>query len=132
MQKQLVDERASPPPIGRVGGELKEEIMLRGQLNDVAACLWIIGRSSEYLADYETARYAYQQAQELTYARVWDPEGELFWSPAVKAGDDLVTLNETHPPQLRWSLAPLFSSLMGIGAVLALATATRLCWERNN
>ncbi len=88
MQKRLEDEDTSLPPVGKVSESVKNEILSRGLLNDVATCYFIKGRSLEKLSNIESAIAAHQEAAILTYARCWDPKG-WFWSVSEAAKDRL-------------------------------------------
>jgi serine/threonine protein kinase len=127
IQYRLEREKAPMPPEGQITDEtLKQEVFSWGQLNDVAVCLWIIGRASEYLGEHGVARHAYEQGTKLTYARVWDPETELFWSPSIKCADDFATLAEAYPEQDSGPRLALISNvLMWTGLFGALIT---LCY----
>jgi hypothetical protein len=89
-QAELKGQLAPVPPIGpNISEEDKATIFQRGLLNDVATCFYIQGRSSESLGLLEDAKRAYHQAETYPYARTWDPNGRLFWSPAQAAIDRL-------------------------------------------
>ena len=59
-----------------------------GILNDVAACLFVMGTSQEITGQCAEARETYNAAIKLTYARIWDPQG-WFWAPDKAALDGL-------------------------------------------
>jgi hypothetical protein len=63
-----------------------------GVLNDVGACMFILGKSQEQTSLCADARRTYQDLAKLTYARVWDPQG-WFWAPDEAAKDGLARLN---------------------------------------
>lgn len=98
----VLKQRQEPePPKGAANDAEKQKIFARGVLNDTAAAYFVKGRSAEALAqeqkdkskDYlAMARAAYRRAENLTYARVWDPQG-WFWSPAEAAADRLSGLS---------------------------------------
>jgi hypothetical protein len=94
LQAKLAEEGAVKPPIGSASWFVRRRIHQNGLLNDVATSWWLIGRCAGKLGQMEEARQAYQRAQKLTYARCWDPKMKIFWSPALKAGDDLDNLDE--------------------------------------
>ncbi len=94
-QEELAAEKHPLPREGKVTDkEERKALFENGLLNDVAVCLWIKGRSLAYLGQMEDARRAYTEAAELTYAMCWDPKTDMFWSPALKAQDDLAILDE--------------------------------------
>jgi len=104
-QADLVRNKEPLPPTGKVDPNVKRQILDRGVLNDVGTCLWIKGRSAEYLfqkskekdtSSRDLAIAAYQEACGLTYARTWDPKG-WFWSPAEAASDGLARLHSQCP-----------------------------------
>lgn len=90
-QAELEKEKAPPLPKGKVTEVEKQAIFVRGLLNDVGTCYFIIGRSAEYLDRKDIAQEAYTHAARYTYARTWDPGG-WFWSPAEAAEDRLAGL----------------------------------------
>lgn len=81
MQKKLEADKVKIA-VGNVTEAEKKRIFANGVLNDVAACLYIKGFSSERLERLEDAESTYLQAARCTYARVWDETQELFWSVA--------------------------------------------------
>ena len=100
MEADLEAKKAPPPPTGAVGQEEKKEILIRGPLNDAAACNFIKGRSAQSLAKTQPiqrsklereAREAYEAGCKLKYARIWDPQG-WFWSPSDEVCERLKTL----------------------------------------
>jgi hypothetical protein len=90
-QEKLHKEKADLPT-GAVSEEVKKKILENGLLNDVGACYIIKGKAEEKLGKIDDAKKTYAEAKKLTYARVWDPQGQLFWSPAEAAGDRLDAL----------------------------------------
>jgi hypothetical protein len=104
-QSELAKNKEAMPPTGRVSPGDRSQILERGVLNDVATCLWIKGRSAEYLyrkskgrdsAYRDQAVATYQATCGLTYARTWDTKG-FFWSPAEAASDGLARLHSECP-----------------------------------
>lgn len=93
-QKELEKNNTPQPPKGKVSEDVKKVILNRGLLNDVATCWFIKGRSFEKLRKNQEAIQAYGNAAKYTYARTWDPEGKLFWSPAAAADDRKSYLEE--------------------------------------
>ncbi|MCX5801291.1 MAG: hypothetical protein NTX17_07895 [Candidatus Eisenbacteria bacterium] len=91
-QAKLEKQKVSSPSEGRVGQTERQKILARGPLNDAATCYYVIGRSAEYLNKLDLAKEAYENATRYTYARTWDPAGQLFWSPAEAASDRLAGL----------------------------------------
>ncbi|WP_435006069.1 serine/threonine protein kinase [Tundrisphaera lichenicola] len=94
IQKQLLNQSIDFPE-GKASPEVRDKIFQNGVLNDVATCLWIMGRSLEETQESERARQAYQQAALLNKARCWNPDDQSFWSPGLKAND---TLEALGPP----------------------------------
>ena len=86
IQLQLEKDGAEVPPTVNVSASQKAEIFKHGVLNDVAACYYVIGRSSECLGQIDQALSAYAEARKLAYARCWDPKG-WFWDPAQSSAD---------------------------------------------
>jgi hypothetical protein len=93
-EKSLEQQNSDPPATGKVSDKVKEKIFAFGPLNDVATCYFIIGRSYEFLGKVKEAREAYTAAKRYEYARTWDPQGQLFWSPSEAASDRLDMLNK--------------------------------------
>jgi tetratricopeptide (TPR) repeat protein len=94
LQSQLVADKADEPPIGSTSKTVRRQLLKNGLLNDVATCLWLSGRCERNLGHIEEARQLYSQSKKLTYARCWDPRTQQFWSPGLKASDDLESLEE--------------------------------------
>lgn len=92
-QAELKGQGTPDPPVGRASPEEQTVIFARGLLNDVATCFYIKGRSAEYLGLLEDAKRAYHQASTYTYARTWDLNSGVFWSPAQASTDRLSMLN---------------------------------------
>jgi len=92
LQNGLVASSESLPPTDRVSDAERNEIFSQGVLNEVAACYYIKGQALEALRCVDEAREAYQNSQRFPYARVWDPNQELFWSPAEAATQILARL----------------------------------------
>lgn len=87
-----LERKKAPPPIkGKPKDSEKAAIFEQGLLNDVATCLFIIGRSAEYQGRKDAAREAYTAATKYTYARTWDPKG-WFWAPGEASSDRLTGL----------------------------------------
>ena len=85
-QEKLKKGRAPEPPLGPASSKKEEQDTLRrGPLNDVATCYWIMGQAYEKKGDISQAKLAYQGAAKYTYARTFDPDQGIFWSPADKA-----------------------------------------------
>jgi hypothetical protein len=90
-EKDLEEKREPVSPTGQVDPTQKERILKRSQLNDVATCYFIEGKSHEslYLKDKtlkekDAAVEAYVAGCKYKYARTWDPKGWL-WSPAAES-----------------------------------------------
>ena len=90
VQEKLEKEKVKTP-VGEVSPEEKTAIEANGLLNDVGACYVIKGLSLAKLKKTAEARAAFQAAEKLTHARVWDAKG-WFWSPAEKATEELLKL----------------------------------------
>jgi hypothetical protein len=95
-QSALTQKGEPAPPTGVASDADKQRIFSRGVLNDAATAYFIKGKAAEALAKKNSeylaaARTAYQKAKNLTYARVWDPQG-WFWSPSEAAADRLAEL----------------------------------------
>lgn len=78
MQKKLEIEKVEIAA-GDVTEAEEKRIFENGLLNDVAACLYIKGRSAEHLKRWDDAEKAYSQASRYKHARVLDKRG-WFWS----------------------------------------------------
>ena len=81
LQTDLAIRGVQVPPTGVLTGKDGLELMRRGQLNDMATCLYTLGDASEHLGRVNDARQAYTAATWYTYARTWNLAG-FFWSPA--------------------------------------------------
>ena len=90
-QASLTASNAPLPPTGEVPADVRQRILARGLLNDVATCFYIKARSAEGLGRRADAREAYQLALRYPHARCWDPKG-FFWSPADAARGRLAEL----------------------------------------
>ena len=91
-QKKLEHNHAQEPPTGSVDEETKERILAREFLNGAATCYWIKGQALEASDQADDARRAYKEAHKFTYARAWDKDKKVLWSPAQSAGDRLAEL----------------------------------------
>jgi hypothetical protein len=91
-QHQLEQGQTALPRTGKVLPEERSAILARGVLNDAGACLFIKGQSAEKLGRVADARTAYNSAARLTYPRVYDPNGDFFWSPSAAAAARLRTM----------------------------------------
>jgi outer membrane protein assembly factor BamD (BamD/ComL family) len=83
------------PPTGKVDGAAERNaIFSRWAINDVSAAFFVKGRSAEFLYKNGSKRHktlaeeAYQGAINLSYGRVWDPQG-WFWAPKEAAENRL-------------------------------------------
>jgi hypothetical protein len=111
MQKALEKTKPTLPEEGQVSAEDRDRIFKNWAVNDVSACLFIKGRSLEYLVRassapredaqarqrLESAREAYRLASELSYGRCWDPDNKWFWNPPLDAASRLKKLNKDFP-----------------------------------
>jgi hypothetical protein len=87
-QGSLTASNTPLPPTGEVTADVRERILARGLLNDVATCLYIKARAAEDLGRRQDAREAYQLTLRYPHARCWDPKG-FFWSPTEAARERL-------------------------------------------
>lgn len=98
------------PPIGEVSETEKQNIVKRGQLNDVATCYFIVGSSYERLylrkvesgskkneEDKNAAVEAYKAACAYKYARTMETNKKSFWSPAEESSYALQRLGSQCP-----------------------------------
>ncbi len=92
IQQGLLASGKPSPPIGTASDDERRDIFSYGLLNDLASCYWIRGHALEKLHRISEARQAYTRTQQFTYARVWDPTTEVFWSPAQNATERLSKL----------------------------------------
>jgi len=83
-QQRLTRDNVPLPPVGKVAPDVRDRILERGLLNDVAACYYIKGEAAMSLSRRDDAKRAYAAATRLPHARVYDPAG-FFWSPAEAA-----------------------------------------------
>jgi len=60
--------------------------------NDIATCFLIKGEATEKLGRMSEAIDAYENTMQYRFARVYDPNGRFFWSPAEVASDHLAVL----------------------------------------
>jgi len=97
-QEQLEKDETPAFPVGKVDKETEKTLLRRGLLNDVATCWFIKGRSLEKLGRTQEALNAFRQAEKYTYARTWDDQGKVFWSPAEGAKDRIRFLMKQLPP----------------------------------
>jgi tetratricopeptide (TPR) repeat protein len=97
LEKALEKDKPDLPTGRPPNGEIKEKIFANGLLNDVASCLFIKGRAFEKLGHKEEAKKAFEQAKQYPYARAWDPDQELFWSPAEAAAGRLERNRPAEP-----------------------------------
>ena len=90
-QEEFTASGKPPPPVGAVGEDVKNAILSRGVLNDVATCYYIKGQATEGLDRINQALLAYRGAERFPDARTYDPRG-WFWSPAEAATDRIARL----------------------------------------
>jgi hypothetical protein len=69
-------------PVGKVSEAQKQDILDNGALNAVAACYWVQGRAYDAKGDLKQAKEGYVACARYTYARIYDPSGDFFWSPS--------------------------------------------------
>jgi hypothetical protein len=89
VQQGLLTSGKPLPPIGAASDDERGDILSHGVLNELASCFWMKGHTLEKLNHISEARQAYTRTQQFTYARVWDPTKEVFWSPAEDATERL-------------------------------------------
>lgn len=102
--RELIDKGEALPPEGKITDKsIRGKLLARGLVNDVAACWFIKGRSLEKLKKDQKAIAAYCETAKYTYARIYDPGWDGFWSPAKAAidralslGTDCKKINTTH------------------------------------
>lgn len=80
------------PPIGEVSEEEKKAIHSNWALNDVGTAYLIIGLSLQEQGRSDEAREAYEKTNMFPYARTWDPDQGIFWSPSEDAGNRLAAM----------------------------------------
>lgn len=92
-QDALVIANRPMPPVGHASEIEIRTVLERGQLNDVAACLYIQGQSAERRHRVEEAKMHYAEVRRYTYARIWDRQG-ILWSPSDVASARLRELQK--------------------------------------
>src|ERR1700730_5431561 len=60
--------------------------------NDLAPCFFIKGEAAGKLGRKDDAIAPYTKTMRYNYARIYDPNGRFFWSPAVVASDRLAAI----------------------------------------
>jgi tetratricopeptide (TPR) repeat protein len=100
-QTELEKNHASVPK-GKVDEAEKEKVLQNGVLNDVATCMYIYGRSAEYLNMADDAKTRYRGAAKSTYARCWEPDTQSFWSVADAASARLAIIEFSEKQGERW------------------------------
>lgn len=88
-ESKLQIDQVPFPPTGATSPEEKSRILARGVLNDAAACFFIKGEAASKLGRTKDAVDAYQSTIKYAHARIFDPKGDFFWSPAEAASDRL-------------------------------------------
>ncbi len=86
LQASLETEQRPMYPTGTIVGSQRQEVFDNGMLNAVAGCYWIKARSYHAKGNLEQAKETYLITTQYTYARIYDPAGDFFWSPADDAG----------------------------------------------
>ncbi|HXC43047.1 MAG TPA: hypothetical protein VNY51_05940 [Candidatus Dormibacteraeota bacterium] len=71
----------------KLGDEHEKDV-----LNNVAACFLVRGEAAEKLGHMNEAIDAYTETMRYEFARIYDPRGRFFWSPAAVAADHLAAL----------------------------------------
>jgi hypothetical protein len=84
-QQAQLEKRGAIVPLGTVSKPAKDEILIRGPLNDVGTAFYIKGQAMERTGKIEDAKLAYQAASKYTYARCYDSSFDGFWSPSDTA-----------------------------------------------
>lgn len=93
-QEKLENNKAPFPVEGKTTEKEKSIILNRGLLNDVAACWYIIAVSEMKLGNNDKAISAFNKLKKYSYARVYDPSYDGFWSPAKKADSYIKSLTD--------------------------------------
>ena len=75
-----------------VNDEAKAEIDAHTVLNEVAGCYFIKAEALKNLGRIVEAKENYKNTQQFSYARIWDPNQRIFWSPVQKATEILAGL----------------------------------------
>lgn len=88
VQAELTNNQVPFPQSIPATEKEREEIVLRGRLNDVATSYFIIGQAYERLGNEAQAMEAYRAADALKHAMAWDPKG-WFWNVSGAAADRL-------------------------------------------
>jgi hypothetical protein len=91
-QQGLTEDGVPLPGSGSVTDEERNLIFSYGVLNEVASCYWIRGQVFEELESIDEAKGAYLKIQQFPHARVWDPQGQIFWAPVQNATERLNVL----------------------------------------
>jgi hypothetical protein len=82
LEEQLEKASVAVYPVGKVSEAQKQDMLDNGALNAVAACYWVQGRAYEAKGDLKQAKEGYSACARYTYARIYDPSGDFFWSPS--------------------------------------------------
>jgi hypothetical protein len=91
IQKEMHDNKAPYPKVGKVTPKQKKAIQENYLINDVSMALWTKARSLDELGLDMYAMKAYVECINMTHGRIWDsggyePQG-WFWSPAEDCAD---------------------------------------------
>jgi hypothetical protein len=84
-QQAELEKKHATVPSGTVPKQVKDEILNRGPINDVATAFWIKGQALERLGKIDDAKRAYQGASKYTFGRCFDSSWDGFWSPSERA-----------------------------------------------
>lgn len=92
LQQAAVSANALVPSEGPVSEDEKKAIFARGPLNDVSTCIFIWGRSLEYLDKKSEAQSVYQSGTNLFFAMTLNEAHTGFWSPVSASLGRLMVL----------------------------------------
>lgn len=90
--QSILERQNTVLPTGEVASEERARVDRYQILHDVAACLLIKAWAEEKSGRTKEAAAAYTQARKYTYARIHDPSGGPYWSPAEVAAQSLERL----------------------------------------
>jgi len=91
-QSSLERNHEPRPPAGAIASPREVLIPSHSALNDTAAAHWIKAAALEQLGRPREAAQAYRDLAPLSYARLFDPSNDLFWSPSQEAQHALTRL----------------------------------------
>jgi len=136
--KQLVATGADIPKPGRVNVADRRKIDENGTINDVATCWFIAGIAARQDGREEAAVQAYEKAATYPLSRCFNPDDQIYFSPAEAAEDRLLSPETLPPPLKNKVLFPDWVVRLGIFLASFVATALTLYavlnpfWYRNS